>query len=239
LQKAQRKAEKRQQKQMLQQKKQRRMQWLIWTTAAVFVALIVVVIVFKPKEAPISIAYDQVPTLGSADAKVKLAEFGDFKCPACQYFALNIMPQVQKDYIDKGLVSISFLNYMIISPEADSYTAALAAQSVYHQNKDEFWKYYDEIYNNQQDEDIVWATPDKLVELAKDAKLDIDYDKLRQDIDNETYGKEVLDQTQLAARKQFTSTPTLLINGKRLTGDEWNDYPKLKAEIDKALAAAE
>ncbi|MBB6729690.1 DsbA family protein [Cohnella zeiphila] len=210
---------------------------MTWSTAVVFVALIVLLFVFRPDGESISIDYDHVPTIGSTDAKVKLAEFGDFKCPTCQMFAQNIMPEIQKDYIDKGQVSLSFLNYMIISPQADSYTAALAAQSVYHQNKDEFWKYYEAIYNNQQDERTLWATADKLVQIAKDAKLNIDFDKLRQDIDNETYQDEVLDQTSLASSKQFPGTPTILLNGKRLTDDQALNINNLKAEIDKALAA--
>lgn len=239
MQKAQSKAESKKLRQQQELRKQRNKRILIWSTAVVVIALIVFAFVFQPKPKPIAIDYGQVPTLGSADAKVKLAEFGDFKCPTCQAFSLTILPEIKKDYIDKGLVSISFLNYPIISPQADSMTAALAAQSVYHQNKDDFWKFYDALYQNQQDERTVWATSDFLVNLAKQQGLQIDYDKLKSDIDNATYLSEVQSQNKLAQDHRFPGTPTLLLNGVQLTDNQALNVDHLKAEIDKALKKAE
>jgi len=237
LQKSQRKAENRQLRQKQQEQKKRRTRILVWTTAVVFVALIAAVIIFKPKEAPVAIDYDNVPTMGSADAKVKIAEFGDFKCPTCQYFSLNLLPEIKKDYIDTGLVSLSFLNYTIIWQ--DSNDAALAAQSVYHQNKDEFWKYYDALYRKQQpQEHEVWATPEFLTEVARSEGIKVDYDKLKADIENKTYQDEVDAQNKLARSKNFPGTPTVLINGERLDDEHALNLDKLKAKIDEALKEA-
>lgn len=234
MQKTQSKAEARKLREQEQLRKKRNKRILVWSTAVVVVALIVFAFVYQPKAKPIAIDYDNVPTLGSADAKVKLAEFGDFKCPTCQAFSLSILPEIKKDYIDKGLVSISFLNYPIIWD--DSFTAAYAAQSVYHQNKDEFWKYYDALYQNQQQEERqVWATPDFLVNIAKQAGVSVDYNKLKSDIENKTYGDEVQSQYQLARDHAFQGTPTILLNGARLTDDQALRVDNLKAQIDKAL----
>jgi len=146
-----------------------------------------------------------------------------------------------KDYVDKGLVSFYYMNYLIISPETDSNTAALAAQAVYHQNNEEFWKYYHVLYDNQpqyashEDELKEWATPEYLVELAHQAKLDIDYDKLAKDIAEKTYQKEVDEQMQIARSLRITSTPTLYINGQKLEGD--GSYASLTKTIDAAIAS--
>ncbi|CAM4039880.1 thioredoxin domain-containing protein [Cohnella lubricantis] len=239
MQKAQSKAEIKKLRQQQELKRKRNKKILVWSTVVVVVALIVFAFVFQPKPKPIAIDYDQVPTLGSADAKVKLAEFVDFKCPTCQAFSLSILPEIKKDYVDKGLVSISFLNYPIISPESDSTYAALAAQSVFHQNEDEFWKYYDALFQNQQDERTTWATPEYLVNLAKNLKLQIDYDTLKSDIDNQTYKDEVDAQYELASSHRFPGTPTVLLNGVQLTDKQALDTDRLKAEIDKALKEAE
>lgn len=238
LQKAQSKAETRRLREQQELRKRRNKRILIWSTAVVVVALIVFAFVFQPKPKPIAIDYNQVPTLGSADAKVKLAEFGDFKCPTCQAFSLSILPEIEKEYVDKGLVSISFLNYPIIYQ--DSYTAALAGQAVYHQNKDEFWKYYNALYQNQKpEEQQVWATPDYLVDIAKQAGLSIDFDKLKSDIENETYADEVDSQDKLATDHRFPGTPTVLLNGVQLSDKQALNADNLKAEIDKALKKAE
>ncbi|RUS48470.1 thioredoxin domain-containing protein [Cohnella sp. AR92] len=209
------------------------MRVIMWSTAAVFVALIAIVVIFKPDPKPVALNYEGAPLLGSEDAPVKLAEFGDFKCPACRYFTLSVLPEIQEKYIDTGKVSLSFFNYPIIS--ADSTTAALAAQSVYHQSNEEFWKYYEELYNKQPDESIAWATTDYLVDLAKSLDLKIDYDKLRSDIENKTYQSEIDEQNKLAQKEQFPGTPAVLVDGKRLDDSVSLDPKKFLERIEKAV----
>jgi protein-disulfide isomerase len=214
-------------------KKQKRMKLIMWLTGICFIAVIAVAIIFQPKAKPLDVPYDELPMLGSANAPVKIVEFGDYRCPACQVFSQNIFPQLKKDYIDTGKVSFYFMDDIIISPIEESVTAAIAARSVFHQNKDAFWDYYDALYKNQQSETVNWATPEFLTELAKQQGIKVDYDKLRQDIDNKTYEKEVTDHTSFAQNKaNARSTPTLLINGVKF--EDVFDYEKIKAAIDNA-----
>jgi protein-disulfide isomerase len=210
-----------------QQKTTRR---LIWITAICIVAVIAAVIIFQPKAAPVELAYDKLPRLGDANAPVKIVELGDYKCPSCQYFSQQIEPQIKKDFIDKGLASFYFMNFTILGP--DSNTAALAAQSIYHQNNDAYWKFYDAIYKNQGDEKVQWATPQFLVDLARKEKLPVDYDMLLQDITTKKYQKEVDEHNAFARKNQVNSTPTLFINGKKL--DNSMDYNAIKAAVEKA-----
>lgn len=236
--KSQRKATTKKIRQEQQRKKQQRMRIIIWATVVCFIALIVAAILLKPEPKPLAIDYNEVPTIGSATAPVKIVEFGDYECPACQAFSTGIYPQLKADFIDTEKASFSYMNYTIISPNGGSLTAALAAQAVYHQDKDAFWPYYKILFENQGAERSNWATTDFLVELAKQADLGIDYDKLREDIDNRTYEDEVKEQTALANRNQFNVTPTILINGERVDSSLIFDYEKLKAEIEKALETA-
>jgi protein-disulfide isomerase len=172
-----------------------------------------------------------MPVKGNADAPVKIVEFGDYKCPICQYFAQNVEPQIEKDFIDTGKAALYFANYTFIGP--DSVTAALAAESVQQQSNDAFWPYYKAIYDNQQDEKINWATSDYLVQLAKDANLSIDFDKLKKDIDDKTYQSEVNKDNAMVGPLNVTGTPTLFINGVQYAGNL--DYASIKAAIDEAV----
>jgi protein-disulfide isomerase len=138
-----------------------------------------------------------------------------------------------KEYIDKGIVSLSFMNYHFIGP--DSKTAALAGLAVYHQSNDEFWKYYKALYDKQPDESQAWATVDYLVQLAKDEKLNIDYDKLRSDIENETYADELSDQMSRVRQLNITGTPTLFVNGTKVGGSDALYWEPVKAAVEKAL----
>ncbi|MBB6675283.1 DsbA family protein [Cohnella nanjingensis] len=234
MQKSQRKAEDRVKKQIQAQRKQRQTRIWVWSTVVAFVALIVLVVVFKPEAKPASFEYEKLPTLGQSNAPVKIVEFGDYKCITCKMFSQEIEPQLQKDFIDTGKASLSFMNFMIIAP--DSYTAALAGQAVFHQSNEEYWKFYDAVYKNQGDEGVPWATSDYFVKLAKDLGLKLDYDKLKQDIDNETYKDEVNAQDKLARNKlKLGGTPSIFINGKKLTDNQALQYANLKKEIEKAL----
>lgn len=212
-----------------QRKKMQRLVWI--TVGCLVVALISLVVFSKPATAPqAQFAYEKLPMLGNPNAPVKIVEFGDFKCPTCQYFSQQIKPQLMHDYVEKGIVSFYFMNYTIIGP--DSYTAALAAQSIYHQSNDAFWRFYKDIYDNQGDEKKQWATPEFLTELAKKAALPIDYNKLQQDIAAKTYQDEVNEQYNTAEQNGVNGTPTLFINGKKFE-DVFN-YDALKAAIEEA-----
>ncbi|MCC3372821.1 thioredoxin domain-containing protein [Cohnella sp. REN36] len=237
MQKSHRKTEERIKKQAAAQRKQKQTRIWVWSTVVAFIALIVLVVIFKPEAKPVSFEYDRLPTQGNTEAKVKIVEFGDYKCTTCQFFAQQIEPQLKKDFIDTGKASLSFMNFTIIAP--DSYTAALAGQAVYHQNNDEFWKFYEAVYANQGDEKVPWATSDYLVQLAKDKGLKLDFDKMKQDIDNQTYKDEVDAQYKLALNKlKLNGTPSVFINGKKLTDDQALKYDNLKKEIEKALNEA-
>jgi protein-disulfide isomerase len=226
-------AQKRQEKQLQQQKQMRR---IVWITSLCIVALIVLALVFKPKASPAEFAYDTLPMLGSPDAPVKIVEFGDFKCPSCRDFSQKIKPQLEKDYIDTGKASFYYMHDLIISPDADSYTAALAATAVYHQDKHSFWPFYDTVFQNQGDERTTWATPEFLTDLARKKGLPVDMDKLKRDIVSKTYADEVDKQDAQSRRMRVDSTPTLYINGKEIPNPF--DYNALKKEIEQAIQEA-
>ncbi|MNO21521.1 Disulfide bond formation protein D precursor [compost metagenome] len=218
-----------------QQAKKQRKRQVIWvSTVAILLALIVVVLAIDPKPAQKveSFDYENLAVLGSTDAPVKIVEFGDFKCPACKNVNDFLKPKLVSDYIDQGKVAFYFMNLPFLGP--DSNTAALAIQSVYHLNKDEYWTYFDAIYNNQGDENTEWATPEFLVEIAKQANISVDYDQLKQDIEQETYQSEVDAQFARANTLGINSTPTFFINGVEYT-ENIGDYAKLQQTINDAI----
>ncbi|MFC4775924.1 DsbA family protein [Paenibacillus sp. GCM10023252] len=204
---------------------------LIWLTLIFLAVIAIIVLGMNNQSKGYDFDYSGLPMQGSKDAPVKIVEFGDFKCPTCQYFAQNIEPQIKKDFIDTGKASMYFVNYPFLGPDSD--WAAYAAQAVYHQNPEAFWPYYKAIYDNQKDERTVWATPEVLVQLARDAKLDIDFDKLKTDIEKQTYKKEVDDQEAMVRPAGVEGTPAVFINGKMYKGDL--DYKDIQAAINKAV----
>ncbi|MCM3000577.1 thioredoxin domain-containing protein [Paenibacillus cellulositrophicus] len=215
---------------------EKRMKRIMWITGACIVVLVLLLVFIRPQSKEASFDYSSLPVLGNPEAPIKIVEMGDYKCPACQYFSQDIEPSLQKDFIDSGKAALYFMNYLIISPNADSNTAALAAQSVFHQNKDEFWKYYHVLFDNQQDEKTEWATPEFLVKLARDNNIKVDYDQLSKDIEEKTYQDEVDSHMATGNKLRVNSTPTLYVNGEKVAENVTLDYNALKSYLDKKSA---
>lgn len=216
-------------------------QRIMWITGVCIVILVIVGLVLKSNSNEsssgnaVSFAYENLPILGDPNAPVKIVEFGDYKCPSCQYFSQQFKPELVKDFVDKGLVSFYYMNYLVISPDGDSNTAALAAQSVYHQNNEEFWKYYHALFDNQKDESTEWATPEYLVELARQENIAVDYDKLAEDIKKKTYQDEVDEHQKIATNNNVRSTPTVFINGKQFVAQYGMNYDALAKAINEEI----
>jgi protein-disulfide isomerase len=175
--------------------------------------------------------YGKHPVLGVKNAPIKIVEFADFKCPSCKLFDQTVLPQLKKDFIDTGVVELTLINYPIISPDADSRTAAMAGEAVFHQNPAEFWKFYEAVYAKQGDEKTNWATPEALVQIARQAQLKVDFAKLKKDIDDKTYAQDVKEDEAIADKLGVNSTPTIFINGKEASDDITFNYSSLKNEI--------
>jgi protein-disulfide isomerase len=225
-----------------EQERQKKQSRILITVTAVVVVIIFTALFFlaykdsganESSGSNVEFNYSELQRLGKEDAPVKIVEFGDFKCPACAQFTGAIKPQIVQDYVDQGKAAFYFVNMTFIGP--DSETASLAALSVYHQNNEEFWKYYDALYANQGKEEEEWATVDFLVDLAQQEKLAIDYDLLRKDIQEQTYADELKRHNDLATETNVSSTPTVYVNGSKIA-DPFN-YEAITQEIEKAAEA--
>ncbi|WP_158095170.1 DsbA family protein [Gottfriedia luciferensis] len=170
------------------------------------------------------------PTLSNKEAKIEVVEFGDYKCPICADWNRVVFPQLKADYIDKGLINFSFINYPFISK--DSNLAALASEVVYKHDKESFWKFQEEIYLKQEDETKTWATQDKLASIAKSVIPNLDVKQFKKDLYKKETMKQVANDVAIANHYGVQGTPTIFVNGKAV------DNPSLesiKAAIDAEL----
>lgn len=213
-----------------------------WTLVVILIASIGAILYKAASGPPTSqvvqaeeFQYEKQPMLGSKDAPIKIVEFADFKCPSCKAFDQEILPLLKKDFIDQGIVQFYFINYPIVSPNADSRTAAIVGEAVYNQNPEAFWEFYEEVYSNQQQESLTWATSDFLVQLAKEANLPLDFNKLKEDIDQEAFAEHVNEDMAIGNRVRVNGTPTVFMNGKELSVQDTFNYDALKDLINQEL----
>ena len=135
-----------------------------------------------------------------------MIEFSDFECPSCQR-AAGYMKPILAAHGDK----VRYIRYdmplMTIHPWA--FAAAIAGRAVWHQKPDLFWKYKEQIYENQ--DKLSAFTIDEFARgFATDHELDMKkYDadvqspELRAEIVN---GAGTRSRTTSAPRRRTSST---------------------------------
>ncbi len=177
--------------------------------------------------------YEKQPHLGNAEAKVKIIEFADFKCPACKKWTAQYLDTFIKDYVDTGKVEFFFMNFAFI--DRDSYLAASAGEAIYKQSNEKFWEYVHKLYANQGDEGKIWATQKFILKFVKDNIDGIDYNQFETDLKNQTYMFDVKEDFKIAGSYGVNGTPKFMVNGVLLPD---SSYEGLTAAIDAQLAAA-
>lgn len=185
----------------------------------------------KGKITATELDYSKQPYLGSPNARIKIVEFGDFKCPACKNWAMNIKKQFLQDFIDTGKVEFFFVNYAFL--DRDSYMAAAAGEAIARQNNSSFWEYYDKLYATQGDESEIWATKKFILNFVKENVSGIDYEKFVQDIESQKYFFDVKEDFKIAGMLGVNGTPQFLINGKLY---RLSTYEEMQAIIDQEIA---
>ncbi|GGF63527.1 thioredoxin [Paenibacillus albidus] len=177
--------------------------------------------------------YEKQPHLGNSEAKVKVIEFADFKCPACKQWTEAYLDRFIKDYVDTGKVEFFFMNFAFI--DRDSYLAASAGEAIYHQSNEKFWEYLHKLYANQGDESTIWATPKFILPFVKDNMEGIDYSRFESDIKNHTYMYDVKEDFKIAGSYGVNGTPKFMVNGELLPD---SSYEGLAAAVDAQLNEA-
>lgn len=168
-------------------------------------------------------------TLGAADAKVKIVEFGDYQCPACGY-AHPIVKQILKDYSANPNVSFTFRNYPLPMHQ-NARVSAQAAEAAAAQGK--FWEMHDMLYDKQEE----WGESNSALQYFTTyaTAIGLDVAKFTKDVEGNKYTSVINADVKDGDDVNVNSTPTFFINGKKF-GNGVSEYAAFKAEIDRLLA---
>ncbi len=147
---------------------------------------------------------------GSADAPVKIIEYADFQCEACEF--ANGLINAALEELD-GKVAIIYRNFLL-SYHQNATAAASAAEAAGLQG---YWKEYANLLFDNQSE---WsgATPSERTALfneyfmlATDNKGDLD--KFLSDISSENISKKISHDMKMGKAADLKGTPSLYIDG--------------------------
>ncbi len=150
--------------------------------------------------------------LGNSNAKIAIAEVGDYKCAYCHLFRQNTKDQLIQKYVDTGKVNFVFRDFPLNGP--DSILSAEAFYCAGDQGK--YWQYHDESYNNDGGERTGWVNKKSLDKFATNVGSGLgQFDKCMND---KKYESKILDNQNFGQEIGINATPSFIIfNDKKAT----------------------
>lgn len=171
---------------------------------------------------------DEEMSMGKADAKVTVIEYASASCSHCAAFNANVFPAFKTKYIDSGKVKYVFREF--ITPPAE--LAAAGFLTARCGGKDKYFSVLDGVFRSQEEMFRTGDMRSPLVKVAKSAGMT--EEQFMACVSDEKALKALAARVEKFAKQDnITGTPTFLINGKKLDGEQ-----NLSA-FDTAIAAAE
>lgn len=162
----------------------------------------------------------------TATLPVTLEEFADFECPACQTYQPVVEQIVSEFSEDEMVFKYRHLPLTQIHPHA--YNAAIASEAAREQGK--FAEYASLLYENQEN-----LTDEDLLKYAEE--LELDMDKFKADLENPELKERVDNDMKEADARNYQSTPTFVLDGKRISMTS-NPEDQLRKAIQERIDLA-
>jgi protein-disulfide isomerase len=181
-----------------------------------------------PIQSPLAQAQPDDLVEGSADAPITMIEYSSLSCPHCARFQRDVLPKIKADFIDTGKVKLIQRDFPLNKPAVQ---AAMFAHCV---SPMRFFNIVDILFKTQ-DQWLVEDATKPLAQIAATAGMDqatFDACLANKDIEAKIVA------TRKAGEDAFKidSTPTFIINGVKLTGEQ--SYEDLKAVFEKLTKSA-
>lgn len=167
---------------------------------------------------------------GSAVAPITLYEFSSLGCPHCADFHLDVVPRLEKEYVDKGLLRIIFVNFPL---DKKAMQAAMVLQCA---TPDNYHAFLSRLFEKQR----FWYLSNDTVPLHQYAgEFGISYDEVEACLHDDNMAQTIISDRQQGLKQlKMTGTPALLFSGR--DGNEIiysaASFNTLKKYLDERLA---
>ena len=168
-------------------------------------------------------------SLGQDKAPVKIKIFSSLTCPHCASFHINVIPEIKKEYIKTGKVQLIFIDFPL------DQGAFNASKLLHCLDKKKQILFLDTIYETQNE----WTSGSNLNDINTNLKkivmnFGINSAKFDKCLIDETISDKILNGRIDANHKySIDSTPTIVINGKKLEGSA--SFKNIKKKIEKLI----
>ncbi len=176
-----------------------------------------------------NLTINKFPVLGKDQAPIKIKVFSSFTCPHCASFHINVVPEINRAYIETGKVQLIFIDFPL------DQVAFNASKLVHCLDETKKIIFIDTIYETQNE----WASGSNVddinLKLKKIvAKLGIDSKQFDKCLSDEKISDKILN-SRIEAHKKYSieSTPSVVINEKKLEGS--STFKNIKKKIEKLI----
>ena len=167
--------------------------------------------------------------LGSENAPVKIKVFSSLTCPHCASFHKNVVPDIVKEYIKTDKVQLIFIDFPL------DQLAFNASKLLHCLKKENQIIFLDTIYETQSE----WTSGSNINSINNNLKkivknMGISSAQFDECLIDEDISDKILNGRIDASKKySIESTPTIIINKKKLEGSV--SFKNIKKKIEKLI----
>ena len=170
-----------------------------------------------------------IVAIGSYDAIVKIKIFSSLTCPHCANFHIKVVPKIIKEYVESGKVQLIFIDFPL---DLAAFNASKLLHCIDQKKQISF---LDIVYDTQSN----WANGSNIEDINNNLKkiaknLGISPEQFDKCLIDEDISDKILNNRIEANQKySISSTPTIVINEKKLEGSA--SFKNIKKKIEKII----
>jgi len=171
-------------------------------------------------------------SLGNPAAKVTVIEYASASCSHCARWNEEVFPAFKAKYIDTKKVNYVYREFLTppVQVAAASFLLARCA------GKDKYFQVVDSVYRSQEEMFTTGDFRGVLLRIGQSAGMD--ETQFNACVTNEKNLKALNDRVEKYQKDaKITGTPTFVVNGKKVNGDDGGEASL--AQLDAAIAEAE
>ena len=170
-----------------------------------------------------------IVAIGSYDAIVKIKIFSSLTCPHCANFHIKVVPKIIKEYVESGKAQLIFIDFPL---DLAAFNASKLLHCIDQKKQISF---LDIVYDTQSN----WANGSNIEDINNNLKkiaknLGISPEQFDKCLIDEDISDKILNNRIEANQKySISSTPTIVINEKKLEGSA--SFKNIKKKIEKII----
>jgi protein-disulfide isomerase len=150
--------------------------------------------------------------LGKPRAPITIVEYASMSCPHCAHFEADVLPQIEKKWIDTGKAKLILRDFPLDEPALKAAMIARCAPP------DRFYPFVNALFADQPQWVIAPNYQEALVRMAKLGGMNAE--TANACLKNKALEDNIVKERLVAAKDLgVDATPTFFVNGKKFTGE--------------------